>query len=89
MTGWCVLCAAIEVLADRIKTVNEAECLECEKKRKESEARAARWILTACFLDEHIRFALNTIDRHRKRNKPVVYVEELRAKLKWILDNVP
>ena len=69
--------------------MNEAECAECETKRKESEARAARWIRTACFLDEHLRFAINTLDRARKRNKKIIYVEELRAKLKWMLDNMP
>lgn len=62
------------------------KCDECEDKRNECEKRSARWILTLCFFDEQLRFTINTLDHHRRRNRKIVYVEELREKLKWILD---
>lgn len=65
-----------------------SRCEDCDDKRRECEDRAARWIRQLCWIDEQLRFTLNLLDHHRKRNKRLAYIEQVREKLQWIIDEV-
>lgn len=63
--------------------------IEEQAKRKECEERSQRWILTISMIDEQLRFTLSSLDHHRKRNKKIVYVEEIRERIKCLIEQLP
>ena len=66
----------------------EPQCEECEAKREACERRCQRWIRSLCKVDEELRFLLNIIDHHRKRNKRLVYVEQIRERIRCLIDRL-
>jgi hypothetical protein len=68
--------------------VDKQPCIECEAKRKACEERANRWLASNAFCDEQLRFLLNYIDYHRDRSEKREWIERMRAKVQWIIDNI-
>lgn len=68
--------------------MDDRDCIDCEAKRDECEQRCQRWIRNLCMLDEQLRFLLNVVDHHRKRNKRLAYVEQIRGRLRWLIDQL-
>ena len=64
------------------------QCDECEAKRRACEERAQRWLASNAFVDEQLRYLLNYIDYHRDRSEKREWVEKMRSKVQWIIDNI-
>jgi hypothetical protein len=79
---------AFFVFAVASDSVDDPRCSECETKREACEKRAQRWIVSLCRTDEQLRFLLNVLDHHRARNKRLEWVENLRERLKCLIDSI-
>lgn len=64
-------------------------CKENIEKRKSCEERSHRWITNATWTDGQLRIVLSFLDYHRERSQKREWIEKLRERIIWILEQQP
>ena len=77
------------IRSDEVIETNCKTCLENEAKRNACEQRAERWLVSCTWTDGQMRLLLSFVDYHRKRSQKREWVETMREKILWILENQP